>query len=587
MLGMRPVSNVTGPPDHLQSPGEERAALAGSADRGVLALADVLSLLNREVSPDEWARTVLPLIVDALDVDTGALLRVSGDTEAEVLAAFGRTRKRGYPYGSVDLRDAILSPLAQQSRIITLDAAQRNGLQPALRELCHSRFQMAFLASAFMGHALGGLVVLSRRERRALTPDETTYLAAVADAIGLALGVATLSQESHMSEVVLETAGAVARAISGSLDLSYTFRQVAHSAARVMGDCNCLLLATDDETSDLVAVACSDPADDALLGLQVRFEDVPSNREALAQRRSIVVEDVAWGAGTSRACHDRLHIRSALFVPIHSEDGLIGSLLLYSTARRDRYSKNDVARAEIVAEQAASAICNARLYRNLEHSESRAKDLLERITRLRERQRLTFANVVHDDIVQTVVAALYQVEGFRAGAGAETAAELEGVAEMLKQAITDARRVIWDLRPPVLDGLGLDGALNALADRVAAEGDMLATTELTDLPPLPPGVTTALYMIAREALQNARRHAYARHVALSLSRVDNGADVAVRLRVVDDGVGFDRHVVDSGEHFGLTMMDEQAALAGGSLTLDTHPGGGTSIEVVVPLSAEG
>ena len=183
-----------------------------------------------------------------------------------------------------------------------------------------------------------------------------------------------------------------------------------------MGDCNCLLLARDESgDEDLVAVACSDPADDVLIGLRVRFRDVAGEPEALARRRSIVVEDVVFGAGTDRDFRERLEIRSALFVPIHSEDELIGSLLLYSTARRDRYTEGDIARAETVAEQAASAICNARVYRDLERSESRAKALLERIARLREAQRLTVANVLHDDIVQTVVAALYQVEGLRAG----------------------------------------------------------------------------------------------------------------------------------------------------------------------------
>jgi signal transduction histidine kinase len=240
----------------------------------------------------------------------------------------------------------------------------------------------------------------------------------------------------------------------------------------------------------------------------------------------------------------------------------------------------------MVAEQAASAICNARLYKDLERSESRARDLLERITRLREHQRLTFANVIHDDILQTVVAALYRLEGFRAGAGGKSTGELDSVAEMLRQAISDARRVISDLRPPVLDELGLTGGLKALADRVAIEGDMNVKVELTDFPSLSPGVTTALYMIAREALQNARRHACAQHATLSVSRVYRGRDVAVRLRVTDDGVGFDRDIVDSRDHFGLIMMDEQAALVGGSLTLDTRPGGGTSVEAILPSSTE-
>jgi len=573
--------------DHSAAAGEP-PSLDRAAARCTAMLCQTLSQLNREVPPEHWARVVLPLVVEALDADAGAILRAAGETEAEVLAAYGPTRKRGYPYPALDLHDPLLAALTQRSASVAVSGAQRHTVQPALRAICHPRFGVACVASAFMGHSLAGFVALSRRHDRPLSTEESACLTAVADAVGLALGTAALSQQSSMSEMMLETACAVAQAISGSLDLSHTFRQIAHSAARVMGDCNCLLLELDGESGDLVAVACSDPGDDVLLGLHVRFEDSPSNREALTQRRSIVVEDLVWGAGADRAYRDRLEIRSALFVPIHSEEELIGSLLLYSTARRDRYSASDIARAETVAEQAASAICNARLYRDLERSESRARDLLERITRLRERQRLTFANVLHDDVVQTVVAALYQVEGLRAAAGDEPREDLDRVAAMLKQTIAEARGVIWDLRPPVLEGLGLGGALEALAKRVAGDDGLTVETQIADVPALSPSLTTALYVIAREALQNARRHAHARRCVLCL-RADAttaGDRRVVRLLVSDDGEGFDPGAVSAADHFGLTMMDEQAALVGGAIQVRSRPGEGTTVEVIVALSAE-
>ena len=557
-----------------------------TSDARARALFEILAQLNRDAAPEDWAQAFLPPLVGALGVDTAAVLRVAGGTEADLLAAYGDTRKRGFPYPSLDLTDGLLTSLTQRSDIVRLDDVPRRSIQPGLRAICHPHFVSAFVVSAFMGHTLGGFVVLSSRRRLALSADDAGFLSAAADAVGLALGSAALSQETHMSGVVLETAGAVARAISGSLDLAQTFRQIAHGAARLMGNCNCLLLARDEAgEEDLVAVACSDPLDDVLIGLRVRFRDVAGEREALARRRSIVVDDVVWGVATDRDFRERLEIRSALFVPIHSEDELIGSLLLYSTARRDRYTESDIARAETVAEQAASAICNARVYRDLERSESRATALLERIARLREVQRLTVANVLHDDIVQTVVAALYQVEGLRAGGGAKSE-ELERVAALLKQTITDARGVIWELRPPVLDGLGLDGALRALASRVSADGGFVVETELEGVPSPPPRISTALYVIAREAMRNARRHAAATKVTLRvqlLAGVDEGTQ-RVRLTVADDGVGFDPEAVAAVDHFGLTMMDEQAALAGGTIAVTSRPGSGAVVEVTVPFS---
>jgi signal transduction histidine kinase len=351
-----------------------------------------------------------------------------------------------------------------------------------------------------------------------------------------------------------------------------------------MGNCLCLLLELDQESGDLVAVACSDPADEVLLGLRVRFEDERDNREALVQRRSIVVEDLVWGAGTDHVYREKLSIRSALFVPIHSEGNLMGSLLLHSSGRRENYSPRDVARAEMVAEQAASAISNARLYRDLERSELRATSLLRRNTRLRERNRLEIANVIHDDVVQTIVAALYELENLREEVSGEALADVDRAVRLLRQSIADARRMISELRPPVVDGLGLTGALRALVERTSADSGLRIEASLEDIVGMTPGVATALYMIGREALLNARRHAGARllRVSLTQTQVDEASLWTARMRVSDDGCGFDTER-SGDDHFGLTMMDEQAALAGGSLTVVSSPGTGTLVEVAVPL----
>ena len=218
--------------DHSAATPYSQPQRGAAPDTRSRALGEILSQLNRDAAPEDSARALLPPLVAALGVDTGAVLRVVSGTEAELLAAFGHTHRRGFPYPPLDLRDDLLVPLTQRSDIVVLGDAGRRALQPALRAICHPRFGSAFVVSAFMGHTLGGFVVLSSRHPRTLSADDADFLSAAADAVGLALGSAALSQETHMSAVVLETAGAVARAISGSLDLAQTFRQIAHSAAR-------------------------------------------------------------------------------------------------------------------------------------------------------------------------------------------------------------------------------------------------------------------------------------------------------------------------------------------------------------------
>jgi hypothetical protein len=123
---------------------------SAASDTRSRALSEILSQLNRDAEPEDSARAILPPLVAALGVDTGAVLRVVGGSEAELLAAFGHTRKRGFPYPPVDLRDACWRPHAA---LRTLSPAEtRRALQPACARSA-TRLHSAFVASAFMGHA--------------------------------------------------------------------------------------------------------------------------------------------------------------------------------------------------------------------------------------------------------------------------------------------------------------------------------------------------------------------------------------------------------------------------------------------------
>ncbi|MEI6727051.1 MAG: ATP-binding protein, partial [Actinomycetes bacterium] len=130
--------------------------------------------------------------------------------------------------------------------------------------------------------------------------------------------------------------------------------------------------------------------------------------------------------------------------------------------------------------------------------------------------------------------------------------------------------------------------LLALANRVSADGGFAVETDLGGVPSPPPRISTALYVIAREAMQNARRHAHPTKVTLRvqlMAGTEEGTQ-RVRLTVADDGVGFDREAVAAADHFGLTMMDEQAALAGGTFAVTSKPGAGAAVEATVPFSDE-
>jgi signal transduction histidine kinase len=164
----------------------------------------------------------------------------------------------------------------------------------------------------------------------------------------------------------------------------------------------------------------------------------------------------------------------------------------------------------------------------------------------------------------------------------KAADELVGeVREELRAAIADIRRLVYGLRPPALDDLGLLGALGQLAAKYGAEGgqDLQVSVEAPEeLPPLPAAVEVAVYRIVQEALTNVVRHARARTCIVQLAVADD-----VSLEIEDDGVGL------SEEHtagVGLLSMRERAAELGGTCIFEPAPKGGTQVLVKLPLSKE-
>jgi signal transduction histidine kinase len=146
------------------------------------------------------------------------------------------------------------------------------------------------------------------------------------------------------------------------------------------------------------------------------------------------------------------------------------------------------------------------------------------------------------------------------------------------------RDIALDLRPSVLDDLGLPAALRWYADRFARNAQVEVHVAIDAVPDLEPEVETACFRVAQEALTNVARHARARHVWLDLHLLADGLE----LRIRDDGVGFDgaaaRIRATRGGSLGVLGMEERISLAAGELALVTPPGGGTEVIVRLPMS---
>jgi two-component system sensor histidine kinase DegS len=156
------------------------------------------------------------------------------------------------------------------------------------------------------------------------------------------------------------------------------------------------------------------------------------------------------------------------------------------------------------------------------------------------------------------------------------------IRSVLQQVDHELRRIIFELRPPSLDDLGLAESVGRYVARFRGYTGIPAVVQIQGEPlRLPLEVEIGLYRIMQEALNNIAQHA-----AASAARVQlDFAAEAVTLTVVDDGRGFDTQAVRDNQRLGLVGMAERASRVGGKLRVDSHPGGGTTVTIRVPLES--
>ena len=204
---------------------------------------------------------------------------------------------------------------------------------------------------------------------------------------------------------------------------------------------------------------------------------------------------------------------------------------------------------------------------------------LEELTISRERNRM--ARELHDTLAHTLSALSVQLETVKAYWGVDpTAAQemLDRSLEATRSGLQETRRALKSLRASPLDDLGLVLALRHLAEETAARANLRLDLSLPKRAvSLSGGVEQTIYRIAQEALANAAHHANAQTLAVQLSLNDSAISLAVR----DDGHGFNPQQAQTAGHFGLSGMRERAQLAGGQLTVDSQPGQGTTIRLVI------
>jgi PAS domain S-box-containing protein len=215
----------------------------------------------------------------------------------------------------------------------------------------------------------------------------------------------------------------------------------------------------------------------------------------------------------------------------------------------------------------------------LRRSERERRLLVRQLVRASEEERARLAGDVHDDSVQAMAAVGMRLETLkRRLTDPDRVAEVDQLQTTVSDAVSRLRHLLFELRPPALDQHGVAAALRELLDRL----DIRSRLGASGFEEPPDELRTILYRVAQESLANVRKHASASNVTVGLESDPAGW----RVRVTDDGVGFasDAAWLDP-THMGLASMRERAEMGGGSCSVRSAPGAGTTVEVFLPRPA--
>lgn len=402
-------------------------------------------------------------------------------------------------------------------------------------------------------------------------------------------------QAAVNSDKALSAINSVGMVASQSLDLQRMLEITAVRIRDVMNIDASLVFLLNEKKQELDLTAycgVTQQFTDALKGIKVG----EGFNGAVAQSgEPLIVADASRDHRLTRSVVKKEGIRSMLVVPLKSQDKVIGTLCVAGRYAR-QFHNEEVDLLNTIGSQVGIAIENSRLYESERLLAEQGKLMQERlrfylgqVTRAQEEERKRIAQELHDDTIQELVLLLHKIDHFSSGAGflpPEETLFLEELRQRISRISDEVRRFTQDLRPSVLDDLGLLPALEWLvADVKQHFGIKVDMSAVGAVHRFPQDTELELFRITQEALRNIWKHSEASQAHLQVQF--NASSVIISID--DNGKGFVLPArVDELALFGklgLVGMQERAQLIGAKLELTSESGKGTRVTIEMPYSA--
>lgn len=305
-------------------------------------------------------------------------------------------------------------------------------------------------------------------------------------------------------------------------------------------------------------------------------------RETLERKAPFVVQNIDMEPQTrnTKMSLPRNWV-SYLGLPLEARGDVVGVLSIYTNKEHD-FTEHEIAFFTTLAGQTVIALQNARLFEEVGAGRSQLRDLSRRLLELHETDQRHLARELHDEIGQILTGLQLTLEMASRAPCEESTITLAKAQSLVNDLIRRVRRLSLDLRPLMLDDLGLLPTIVSHIERFALMTGVEVDFSHNGLKDkrFQPQVETAAYRIVQEALTNVARHARVERAILQIWCIPE----TLILKIQDMGVGFDpQAVIRAGKASGVTGMRERAVLLNGELSIDSTSGAGTCIIAELPL----
>jgi signal transduction histidine kinase len=415
-----------------------------------------------------------------------------------------------------------------------------------------------------------GNFYLTEKSGGDFTEEDEELVTLLASQAAVAIENARLYEASTGWSRQLESLNEVGNALVTETDLDRLLDLIARRLRELL-DARVVMVVLPEGGEELRFAAVAGDGAENLAGQTTTRAGSKSGR-VLELRRSERVDSILDDPDVSPEATRLLAARTGLWVPLVARGEAIGVIAAHDKLGDDaRFTDNDLRLAETFATRAAVAV---------DLSGRIARDALRRVVEAQELERRRLSRELHDETGQALTSILLGLRSLEESLETDDArAATAGLRELVVATLQDVRRLAVELRPSALDDFGLVAALEHLTTSFQEQtGIQVDFGVALGEGRLPGEVETALYRIVQEALTNVVKHARARRVSISLTRMQHSVNAVVE----DDGQGFDPETTREGG-FGVVGMRERLSLLGGRLRVESRPGAGTTIAAEVPL----